>query len=291
MNTSFEYRINKKHGRPVFDLKDMLAVVEAVECEALASELSSNVVPSQSDPVSMPKVKVVRSAPILPPQSCAAAANQLPRISDSLKKRWSQSLSESRRVPSRENPKVYPRIIKELDELYEARTRKLEKRITQVREEYDREAQKRAQERLERQRRHQEEYAKQEQERIAKEQLQKQQEEEEERQRAEQQAKVKTPTPPSQLPQPTLQAAPVPHTEEVKPVAVEEKKTIPTQPPSGNDARMDVFLKPDIVNAVIDQVKQSCQALLKPSTAPDKEIAMKIKRAVAVPGIVILAIS
>ena len=70
-------------------------------------------------------------------------------------------------------------------------------------------------------------------------------------------------------------------------VEKEEKKT--TQP-SGNDARMDVFLKPDIVNAVIDQVKQSCQALLKPSTASDKEIAMKIKRAVAVPGIIVMIV-
>merc|ERR1711892_27218 len=282
MNTSFEYRINKKHGRPAFDLKDMLAVVEAVECEALATELSASVSPTVD--LAMEPAKVVRSAPILRPQSCglSLAANQLPRISDSLKKRCSASLSESRRVPNREDAKVYPRIIKKLDDLYAARTRKLDQRITQVREEYDREAEKRANERIERHRQHREnvakeEHAKQEQQRIAKEQQEL--ENEKERLRIEQQAKEKVLTPP---PQPTIQSTQLPPKEQVQPVALEEKK-IATVQINGHDARTDVFLKPAIVNAVIDQVKQSCHALLKPNTAPDKEIAMKIKRAVAVP--------
>ena len=261
----------------------MLAVVEAVECEALATELSASVSPTRD--LAMEPAKVVRSAPILRPQSCglSLAANQLPRISDSLKKRWSASLSESRRVPNREDAKVYPRIIKELDDLYEARTRKLDQRITQVREEYDREAEKRANERIERHRQHREnvakeEHAKQEQQRIAKEQQEL--ENEKERLRIEQQAKEKVLTPP---PQPTIQSTQVPPKDQIQPVVVEEKKIAPVQV-NGHDARTDVFLKPAIVNAVIDQVKQSCHALLKPSTAPDKEIAMKIKRAVAVPG-------
>ena len=51
-----------------------------------------------------------------------------------------------------------------------------------------------------------------------------------------------------------------------------------------DDKRLEVSLKPESIKAVIEQVKHNCQALLKPSTPTDKEIAMKIKRAVAVPG-------
>ena len=78
---------------------------------------------------------------------------------------------------------------------------------------------------------------------------------------------------------------PVKTPEEVKPVEppkVESKPTPPVQ--VKDDKRLEVFLKPESIKAVIEQVKHNCQALLKPSTPADKEIAMKIKRAVAVPG-------
>ena len=41
-----DYRISKKISKPVFDLKDMLVIVEALEEEAIANELIgiSNVV-------------------------------------------------------------------------------------------------------------------------------------------------------------------------------------------------------------------------------------------------------
>ena len=154
MNTSFDYRINKKHGRPVFDLKDMLAVVEAVETEALASELptESGVQNAVKSPL---KVTQTINRP-LRTKSCAMSS--LPTISDELRKRWSQSLNTVRR-PNHENTKVYPKIIEgifflqfssskdtipELDELYQQRTKKLQDRIKQVREGHEIEAKKRA---------------------------------------------------------------------------------------------------------------------------------------------------
>ena len=33
-----DYRISKKNGKPIFDLKDMLMIVESLEEEALANE-------------------------------------------------------------------------------------------------------------------------------------------------------------------------------------------------------------------------------------------------------------
>ena len=120
MNTSFDYRINKKHGRPVFDLKvifftfvefystlkDMLAVVEAVENEALASEVvaDSDVQKAVKSPL---KVTQTVNRPLIT-KSCAMSS--LPTISDELRKRWSQSLNTVRR-PNHENTKVYPKII------------------------------------------------------------------------------------------------------------------------------------------------------------------------------------
>ena len=61
-------------------------------------------------------------------------------------------------------------------------------------------------------------------------------------------------------------------------------KTVEEQ--NSKDSRLDVFLKPDTISSVIEHVKSNCQVLLKPSSTEDKEIAMKIKRAVAVPGFV-----
>lgn len=37
-----DYRISKKNGKPIFDLKDMLMIVESLEEEALANEHRGN---------------------------------------------------------------------------------------------------------------------------------------------------------------------------------------------------------------------------------------------------------
>lgn len=37
-----DYRITKKNGKPIFDLKDMLMIVESLEEEALANEHQGN---------------------------------------------------------------------------------------------------------------------------------------------------------------------------------------------------------------------------------------------------------
>ena len=73
-------------------------------------------------------------------------------------------------------------------------------------------------------------------------------------------------------PKPAVNEQPAPKTSE-------QQKTT-------KDSRLDVFLKPETISSVIEHVKSNCQSLLKPSSPQDKEIAMKIKRAVAVPGFI-----
>ena len=90
----------------------MLAVVEAVECEALASEYKcdssdENVDENIPTPIESLSISINKSIrPVAP--SCGLSS--LPTISDELKKRWSQSLNTVRR-PNHENTKVYPKII------------------------------------------------------------------------------------------------------------------------------------------------------------------------------------
>ena len=89
----------------------MLAVVEAVECEALASEYHSDDSDENIDsniPTPIKSLSKSLNKSVRPVPSCGMSA--LPTISDELKKRWSQSLNTVRR-PNHENTKVYPKII------------------------------------------------------------------------------------------------------------------------------------------------------------------------------------
>ena len=76
-------------------------------------------------------------------------------------------------------------------------------------------------------------------------------------------------------PPPPVSAVPVP-TAPVPPVA-------PTQPKNG-DPRLSVFLDINAIKGLIQSWETKCARLLKPESKEDKEMAMKIKRQVAIPG-------
>lgn len=57
----------------------------------------------------------------------------------------------------------------------------------------------------------------------------------------------------------------------------------PTQPKNG-DSRLSVFLDINVIKGLIQSWETKCARLLKPESKEDKEMAMKIKRQVAIPG-------
>ena len=54
--------------------------------------------------------------------------------------------------------------------------------------------------------------------------------------------------------------------------------------PKNNDSRLSVFLDINAIKGLIESWETKCAKLLKPESKEDKEMAMKIKRQVAVPG-------
>ena len=79
--------------------------------------------------------------------------------------------------------------------------------------------------------------------------------------------------------------------EETLPTAIPEpEKELPALPiisvketPLLNDERLQQLIKPSDIKAEIDRWELKCNNLLHPSADSDKEIAMKIQRAIAVP--------
>ena len=54
--------------------------------------------------------------------------------------------------------------------------------------------------------------------------------------------------------------------------------------PKADDSRLSVFLDINAIKGLIESWETKCAKLLKPESKEDKEMAMKIKRQVAVPG-------
>jgi len=269
----------------------MLMIVESLEEEALANEHRENENHKETRNINATRENVTPTKKkISTITSPLANVNREYTISDELKKRWQKSLNPVRR-PAVENKTIYPKLIEELDELYEKR---INERIKHLRNQYEHQEITERNKRNERKQKAIDEEKKALQEKAAQERASsealakeleaaKKAEEEAERKKeaanaqakaaAEAAAKAKLESDQKQQvqPSPPVSVAPTP----TAPVA-------PTQPKNG-DSRLSVFLDINVIKGLIQSWETKCARLLKPESKEDKEMAMKIKRQVAIP--------
>ena len=181
-------------------------------------------------------------------------------ISSELKQKWAKSLHP---VPSHavENKEVYPKILQELDELYNSR---LERRILEIQAQYEEKAKReeklrnekidaaraRAAEKAQKEAQVREKEA--QRQKLEMEKIRKEKQEQEEKLRKEAE-KVSQPQPVETPVQPAV-VTPVPAT-------VEENAQKPTE--NAIDPRHNVLPSHEDIAAVIRQIEKTCDALIK----------------------------
>jgi len=281
MKSPPDFKVGKRSRRAVFDLRDMLIAVEDAEDEALHTEKITLAKKRNRDRKKTQKVNF----DFLKSEKRIIVERHF-TLSDELKLKWAKSLNTQ---PSNatENAQVYPKIIRELDELYNCR---LEKRIQELKIQYEKKAevQKNARDYkiLEAKKKNEAEEEKQKRmrekilaERQKTEEEMHKKEEENKRQEAlkeEHTQKLTTEVNDEHL----ASAAPSLPTPSLAPTAV---PVVSSQPRQALDPRLAQLPKVDAIAAEIANWDEKCAKLLRPESDEDKDVAMKINRAIAVP--------